>query len=240
MSVGLGHIDSDHEHSHAFNHANTSGCSLLFLLPKLLRRQGRPMAASCITGDDTGLVKRVGLSQGQELHRWGVQAAGVGVCRLSWGAGDDEGVCGAGMQTGAVRFWDTGADADSATYSATCEYAAPADSTPAAVVGLRAVGTRVVACDANALVRVWQWAAPTGGGGAADAPLISFQAGKRAAAAAVADDGARLAAGGREADLTVWDLERGEAAWLLPPSRARILPPRRALLVALGRLALPE
>ena len=60
---------------------------LAFLLPKLLQ-QGRPMAASCITGDDTGLVKRVGLSQGQELHRWGVQAAGVGVCRLSWGAGD--------------------------------------------------------------------------------------------------------------------------------------------------------
>ena len=168
--------------------------------------------ASCITGDDTGLTKRVGLSQGQELRRWGVQAAGVGVCRLSWGGGDDEGVCGAGMQTGAVHFWDTGADADSATYSATCEYTVPADSTPAAIVGLRAVGTRVVACDANARVRVWQWAAPTGGGGAADAPLLSFQAGKRAAAAAVADGGARLAAGGREADLTVWDLERGEAA----------------------------
>ena len=142
------------------------------------------MVLTCMTGDDTGLVKRVGLRQGQELHRWGVQAAGVGVCRLSWGAGDDEGVCGAGMQTGAVRFWDTGADADSATYSATCEYAAPADSTPAAVVGLRAVGTRVVACDASACVRVWQWAPPTEGGGAADAPLLSFQAGKRAAAAA--------------------------------------------------------
>jgi ribosome biogenesis protein NSA1 len=179
----------------------------------------RSMAAHCITGDDTGLVKRVGLSQGQELHRWGVQAAGVGVCRLSWGAGDDEGVCGAGMQTGAVRFWDTGTDADSATYSATCEYAAPAGSTPAAVVGLRAVGTRVVACDANAHVRVWQWAAPTRGGCAADAPLLSFQAGKRAAAAAVADDGARLAAGGREADLTVWDLERGESSF-----KARNLP----------------
>ena len=177
------------------------------------------MVLTCMTGDDTGLVKRVGLRQGQELHRWGVQAAGAGVCRLSWGAGDDEGVCGAGMQTGAVRFWDTGADADSATYSATCEYAAPADSTPAAVVGLRAVGTRVVACDASACVRVWQWAAPTVGGGAADAPLLSFQAGKRAAAAAVADDGARLAAGGREADLAVWELERGEASF-----KARNLP----------------
>ena len=177
------------------------------------------MVLTCMTGDDTGLVKRVGLRQGQELHRWGVQAAGAGVCRLSWGAGDDESVCGAGMQTGAVRFWDTGVDADSATYSATCEYAAPADSTPAAVVGLRAVGTRVVACDASACVRVWQWAAPTVGGGAADAPLLSFQAGKRAAAAAVADDGARLAAGGREADLAVWELERGEASF-----KARNLP----------------
>ena len=174
------------------------------------------MAATCVTGDDTGLVKHVGLRQGVELRRWGVQAAGAGVCRLSWGPGDDEGLCGAGLQTGAVRFWDTGAEGADA---ASCEYAAPEDSPPAAIVGLRAVGTRVVACGADACVRVWQWSAPTVGGGAADAPLLSFQAGKRAAAADVADDGARLVTGGREADLSVWDLERGEASF-----KARNLP----------------
>ena len=193
--------------------------------------------ATCITGDDTGLVKRVGLRQGAELCRWGVQAAGAGVCRLSWGPGDDEGVCGAGMQTGTVRFWDTGEDADSAT----CEYAPQADSEPAAIVGLRAVGTRVVACDANACVQVWQWAAPTVSGGVADAPLLSFQAGKRVAAADVADDGARIVTGGREADLAVWDLERGEV--LARRCRGRGGRGERASLgarlAALGGSALP-
>ena len=41
------------------------------------------MVLTCMTGDDTGLVKRVGLGRAG-LHRWGVQAAGAG-CRLSGG-----------------------------------------------------------------------------------------------------------------------------------------------------------
>ena len=187
----------------------------------VLNRGPRLSASSvslhCVTGDDTGLVKRVGLQKGVELRRWGAQAAGAGVGCLSWGPGDDEALCGAGMQTGAVRFWQAGEDADDA---ATCEYAPPADAgPPAAMVGLRAVGSRVVACDAEARVMVWAWAPPAVGGAAAGAPLLSFQAGKRAATAVVADDGARLATGGREVDLSVWDLERGEASY-----RARNLP----------------
>ena len=167
----------------------------------------------CITGDDTGFVKRVGLAKSDEQQRWGTQAAGGGVGCLSWGPGDDESVCGAGLQTGTVRFWDA-----SAAGGSTMEYAAPPDEA-AAIVGLRAVGSRVVACDAEGRARVWQWAAPTPGGVSAEAPLLSFQVGKRAAFGVVGDDGRRLATGGRDVDLSVWDVERGEASW-----RARNVP----------------
>ena len=62
----------------------------------------------CFTGDDTGLLKRVGLSPPSvgALQRWGTQAHGGGVACACWGpAPEPESCVGVGLDTGAVRFW---------------------------------------------------------------------------------------------------------------------------------------
>ncbi len=186
------------------------------------------MPITVLTGDDTGLVKQVALSSTLSVvHRWGTQASGCGVSRLSWGPGNDEAFVGAGTEDGAVRFWrrpGEGSEAADVDESWPLVFSSgegsggpPFGGGPAGIVGLNAsaAGGTVRVCAANRRGRVRVWAWPDGGVAAATPAelLCSFETGKVAAVARVCDGGDTIALGGKNADASLWSIEAQAAVW---------------------------
>ena len=172
----------------------------------------------CFTGDDTGLFKRVRLAPSAKagvVQRWGEQAAGSAVNCCSWGpSATGESFVGAGLSTGVVRFWRA---SDEAPLTAeTVETPRPAFTltAPEGVSGLHAAGdvvstARVIACDRLGCVRVWAWPkAGVVGAGASAEPISSFETGGAAPVATFSADGSKLAVGGPQRDLQLWDIEK--------------------------------
>ena len=162
------------------------------------------------TGDDTGLVKRVDLrgrgTAGSATRRWGVQAHGGGVGSVCCGPLDD--CVGVGLDTGAVRFWRTADGADGEPVATFAAHARPRAGTAA----LSAVGTRVIAADAQGCVRVWGW--PEAGAAADDeAEPASFEMGGPTPACDIERGGALVASGGKDRDVAVWNVETGAATF---------------------------
>lgn len=167
----------------------------------------------CYTGDETGLVKRVRLTaSGGPVGRWGSQEAGAGVGCSCWGPpATGEELIGAGLDNGAVRFWRASDEAPDSRPVLAIEPQSPA----AAISGVHATASRVIACDRAGCVRVWKWpddaavAMP-----AVDPALVeSFETGGSASVASFFADGSRLALGDRDRDLVVWDVEAGTPSW---------------------------
>ena len=191
------------------------------------------LSLCCYSGDDTGLLKRVRLSPpAGTLQRWGEQARGGGVACACWGPTPlGEAYVGAGVDSGTVRFWRTD---DHVRSRASLVLSSERAVGPAAVhvVGEVASSARVVACQRDGGVDVWQWApaedaedeeagtkeAEQHSGAAHDAaagvPQTAFETGHGDVAAAAFDAaGARVALGGRDRDLSVWDVEAASVAF---------------------------
>ena len=180
------------------------------------------------TGDDTGLVKKVRLTAGASaLQRWGTQAAGGAVNCSCWGpTASGEEFIGAGLDTGAVRFWRT-MDVSSSSLPAfqATEHAADAGAGVAALhtFGDAESSARAFACDHKGSVRVWTWEAASAASAAseAEAPLTTFETASAIGVggvggqmvAAFDGDGSRVAVGGRDRDLAVWDVETSSVAF---------------------------
>ena len=171
---------------------------------------------ACMTGDDTGLLKRVRVlpAPGTAVQRYGVQAQGGGVACCCWGPFDgDEAFAGVGLASGAVRFWraqdrpestaDYGAPVRPAFERSTRDAAADAPS--CGIVGLHATAggggasaARVLACDSAGMVRVWRWHDDGDASAAAladhGAPLTSFETSAGRADVAGSDRSADAAA----------------------------------------------
>lgn len=159
---------------------------------------------SLYSGDDTGLVKRVDLAPrfngGGVTARWGEQAAGAGVDSVCYF--ESHNCVGAGLGNGAVRFWRTEGDAAGEVVADFSAHAGKNIGT----AGLRAVGgtaPRAIAVDKRGCVRVWRW--PEAGTEEA-APAASFEIGRDVQTACIDPTGSRVAAGGRESDAVIWDV----------------------------------
>lgn len=166
--------------------------------------------SSFFTGDDTGLVKKVHLSPrfdaGSVVSRWGNQAAGAGAERLCHL--ESIGLVGAGLGSGSVRFWRSDGAAD---VQAVAEFSVD-DDTALGTAGLHAVdgaSPRVIAVDNRGCVRVWRWAQAN----VEAIPAMSFEMGKRVHSAVVTACGSRVAAGGRDSDVAVWDVDTMKEAF---------------------------
>ena len=185
-------------------------------------------ALHVFTGDDTGLVKKVRLTAGPSaLQRWGTQAAGGAVNCSCWGpTASREEFIGAGLDTGVVRFWRTVDVSTSAlpAFQAT-EHAADAGAGVAALhtFGDAASSARAFACDRKGGVRVWTWEAASAAEvvSEAESPLASFDTASAIGVgglggpcvAAFDGDGSRVAVGGRDRDLAVWDVATSSVAF---------------------------
>jgi len=171
----------------------------------------RPL--SVVSGDDTGLLKHVTLASTPVLaSRFGEQAFGGGVGCLSWGP-QGEGMVGAGLDSGAVRFWRMdGGDAAAAHV----EYAADDGwGGSCGVVAIRASegpSSRVSVCDREGRVRLWGWQ-DDAAGSSDHGEVARFETAQATAAAQFAADGERVLMGGRGADATVWSLATGQSLY---------------------------
>ena len=189
---------------------------------------------TCLTADDTGLLKRVDVEKAATTQIWGVQAAGGGVERLPAGRRAARRASGCRTAPCASGTRPAAAPRRSASSPRT---RAPASAPPAsastrrllAVVIGRLAWWRATAPAASACSR----RRPGGGDGDGDddganesgaaEPAHSFQAGRRrggrARLAPPGDGEPQLATGGRGVDLAVWSVATGQPAW-----RARNVP----------------
>ena len=183
------------------------------------------------TGDDTGLLKKVrlGPTAPGALVRWGTQAAGGGVTCCSWGPPETgESFAGVGLDNGVVQFWRTSEVSESTRPA--FEVSMPkkegssvessAASSNAGIAALHAAGeggNRVLSCDRRGCVRVYKWDGTANSAAQASKPAVpiaSIEAGSRdgdgseysSYVAAIDPQGARVALGGREKDLVLWDV----------------------------------
>eukprot|EP00965_Chrysotila_dentata_P071507 2362319-Pleurochrysis_carterae.AAC.1 len=120
------------------------------------------LAASALTGDDTGLIKKVRLQGAAGIlekkatnieHICGEQKRNGGVTSLCWGA-EGEDTCGAGLYSGVIRFHSMEEGKGIVT-----EYAQAGGAPVHALRATGGPGARVVSCDARGNVRVWAWQA---------------------------------------------------------------------------------
>ena len=162
------------------------------------------------TGDDTGLMKRVRLSEPPgAAHRWGIQEPGGGVACCSWGPTGEDFV-GVGLDSGVVKFWRSDGASDSPAF----ERSAHAMEDAIKMAGLHACGgdahstARVLMCDSRGCVRAWMW---DGADGADSA--TSFDTGGTADFATFDEAGARVVVGGRDRELTLWDVAAGTCSY---------------------------
>ena len=165
------------------------------------------------SGDDTGLVKRVALAarcaSGAPAARWGEQARGGGVGRLWSGTLGGEDLIGAGLDSGAVRFWSEAALEPVASFDA---HAGPG----VGAVAIRAFGgaaPRVVACDRRGCVRVWRWPASPAESKQEEPVQALETGGKPVGAADVDEAGGLVATCGKGRELELWDLATGASTF---------------------------
>ncbi|CAN0003940.1 unnamed protein product [Discosporangium mesarthrocarpum] len=179
-----------------------------------------------VTADETGLLKIIRVESGKTLAVRGEQDRTLGIRTLSWGCGGnvpdklvDFSRLHVARYNGSVESWEVSSSPSGNMNEETCnlELRSSLDfpSRPVSLSCLPPLGTSVdqyhlVTCGADGVVQVCK----TGDvAGHVDPVNFRIRGPVSAAFAQLTGKGANLVAGGKENDLTSWDLEKKQCVW---------------------------